>query len=281
MGSMERSWQLNWQRSWQHIGERVDRIGGVALYTAGTVRRFYETLVAILSVGLRFRWLARPAVVNVVIRQIYFTGVQSVPWVIIIALAAGVLTVYNIVIFAKSVEDLSLIGRLVSGLLVQEVAPLLVTIFLLARSGVAVVTEIGTMHVRGEDVVLRSLGVSVNEYLLWPRVMAFTICGLILTFVFLLISIWFGGMVVAWSYELNLIDYFIEVRRGTTIEEMGFLLAKGALYPMLCSIMLLSQGCRVGRDPNLIPVRATYGVLGSLMLVLLVDVLLVLVKEVL
>ncbi|MDX8408387.1 MAG: ABC transporter permease [Mariprofundaceae bacterium] len=268
-------------QAWQSIESRVDRVGAAALYTAGTVRRFFEAMAAILSVGLRFRWLARPAVVNVAIRQLYFTGVQSVPWVVVIALAAGVLAVYNIVIFAKSVEDLSLIGRLVSGLLVQEVAPLFVTIFLLARSGVAVVTEIGTMHVRGEDVMLRSLGISVNEYLLWPRVMAFTFCGLILTFIFLLVSIWFGGMVVAWSYELNLIDYFIEVRRGTTLDEIGFLLAKGTLYPMLCSIMLLSQGCRVGRDPNLIPVRATYGVLGSLMLVVLVDVLLVLIKELL
>jgi len=266
-------------RTWQSIGNRVDRVGSAAFYAAGTVRRFYEAMISILSVGLRLRWLARPAVMHVVIRQIYFTGVQSVLWVLVLALAAGVLAVYNIVVFAKSIEDLSLIGRLVSGLLVQEMAPLMVTIFMLARSGVAVVTEIGTMHIRGEDIVLRSLGISVNEYLLWPRVMAFTICGLILTFIFLLVSIWFGGMVVAWSYELNLIDYFVEVRRGTTLDEFGFLLAKATLYPMLCSIMLLSQGCQVGRDPNMIPVRATNGVLGSLMLVLLVDVFLVLVKE--
>ncbi|HKI62403.1 MAG TPA: ABC transporter permease [Mariprofundaceae bacterium] len=265
--------------TWQNIGRRVDRVGAGAFYAAGTVRRYYEKMAAILSVGLRLRWLARPAVMHVVIRQIYFTGVQSVVWVLVIALAAGVVAVYNIVIFAKSIEDLSLIGRLISGLLVQEVAPLMVTIFMLARSGVAVVTEIGTMHIRGEDIVLRSLGVSVNEYLLWPRVMAFTICGLILTFLFLLVSIWFGGMVVAWSYELNLIDFFVEVRRGSSLNEFGFLIAKGALYPMLCSIMLLNQGCQVGRDPNMIPVRATHGVLGSLMLVLLVDVFLVLLQE--
>lgn len=270
-----------WERTWQDIEMRVDRIGGAALYAAMTVRRFYESMLGILAAGLNLRWLARPAVMNVVIRQIYFTGVQSVPWVLVIALAAGVLAVYNIVVFAKSVEDLSLIGRLVSGLLVQEVAPLFVTVFLLARSGVAVVTEIGSMHVRGEDMVLRSLGISVNEYLLWPRVLAFTLCGLILTYIFLLVSIWFGGLVVAWSYELNLIDFFVEVRRGTTLDEMLMLLAKGMLYPMLCSIMLLSQGCRVGRDPNLIPVRATYGVLGSLMLVILLDVLIVLIRELL
>ncbi len=270
-----------WERTWQGVETRVDRIGAAALYAAATVRRFYESMVGILAAGFNPRWLTRPAVMNVVIRQLYFTGVQSVPWVVVIALAAGVLAVYNIVVFAKSVEDLSLIGRLVSGLLVQEVAPLFVTIFLLARSGVAVVTEIGSMHVRGEDMVLRSLGISVNEYLLWPRVLAFTLCGVILTYIFLLVSIWFGGLVVAWSYELNLIDFFVEVRRGTTFDEMLMLLAKGMLYPMLCAIMLLSQGCRVGRDPNLIPVRATYGVLGSLMLVILVDVVVVLFRELL
>jgi len=263
----------------RHMNRRADMIGGVAMHLANGVGRFFQMLLSVLSIGVRGHWLRRPAVINVLIRQVYFTGVQSVPWVLVISLAIGVLAVYNIVIFAKSVEDLSLIGRMVSGLMVEEAAPLMVTIFLLARSGVAVVTEIGTMHVRGEDVLLRSLGIDAHEYLFWPRALAFAVCGLILTFVFTLISIWVGGLVVSWSYELNFIDFLVEVRRGTSLGELLMMFGKGALFPLLSVLMLMDQGCRVGRDPNRIPVRATNGVLGALMVVMLSDAILALAES--
>ena len=258
----------------QHLHRQADRLGTMTLGLASHVSQAYRLMSSVLAAGLRLQWLARPAVVNVVIRQIYFTGVQSVSWVILLAIGIGVLTVYNIVEFAKSIQDISLIGQLVSTLLVREMAPLLVTILMLARSGVAIVTELGTMHVRGEDMTLRSLGISINEYLLWPRLMAFAICGLVLTFIFVLVSIWLGGLVVAWGTEISFTDFLYEVRRGSSIEEVGLLILKGLLYPLLSATMLLNQGCRVGREPNLIPVHATYGVLGSLMLVIMADAIL-------
>ena len=265
----------------QSLHGQADRLGAATLHMVREVCSIYRQMISVLSAGLHMRWLAKPAVVNVVIRQVYFTGVQGLPWVLIIAVGVGVLSVYNIVEFAKSVQDLSLIGRLISSLLVLEVAPIIVTMLLLARSGVAVVTELGTMHVRGEDMTLRSLGINIDEYLLWPRLMAFTLCGLILTFIFVFVSIWLGGLVVSWGDEINFVDFLYEVRRGTSMEEVGLLITKGALYPMLSAIMLLYQGCRVGRDPNLIPVHATYGVLGSLILVIMSDAIMVLMRELL
>ena len=264
----------------QHLHRQADRLGTLTLNMAGHFSQAYNLLTSVLAIGLRLQWLARPAVVNVVIRQIYFTGVQSVSWVILLAIGIGVLTVYNIVEFAKSIQDISLIGQLISTLLVREMAPLLVTILMLARSGVAIVTELGTMHVRGEDMTLRSMGINVNEYLLWPRMMAFAICGLVLTFIFVLVSIWLGGLVVAWGTEISFTDFLYEVRRGSSIEEIGLLILKGILYPLLSSMILLDQGCRVGREPNLIPVHATQGVLGSLMLVIMSDAMLAMLQRI-
>jgi len=54
---------------------------------------------------------------------------------------------------------------------------------------------------------------------------------------------------------------------------------KGLGYPLLCCGMLLFQSCRVGRNPHQIPVRATYGVLGSLMMIMLLDAMLVLARS--
>jgi phospholipid/cholesterol/gamma-HCH transport system permease protein len=214
---------------------------------------------------------------NVVVRQVYFTGVQSLPWILLIAFGTGALAVYNIVLFARNVQDLSLIGSLMNGLLVQEISPFLVAIFLLARSGVAVVTEVGHMQSRGEDTLLRSLGISPYEYLYMPRLLAFALCGVVLTFVFVVVSIWVGGLVLSWTHTLNFGTFLFEVQRGTNLEEVITMMVKGMLYPMISCMMLLDQGSCVENDPNQIPVRVTQGVLGALVLVLLFDVIWVLV----
>jgi phospholipid/cholesterol/gamma-HCH transport system permease protein len=265
-----------WLDAWNW---RADRLGAQAIVLAQGVRRYLELVFSVLATGFRLRWLQRPAVVSVMIRQIYFTGVQSLVWVLLISLGVGVLTVYNIVTFAKGVGDLTLIGRLTNGVLVQEMAPLIIAVFLLARSGVAVVTEVGTMHIRGEDLLLRSLGISRKQYLYWPRMMAFSLCGLILTFMFASIALWVGGLVVSWTYTLNFSEYLIDVRQGTTLGELLMMTGKGLVYPLLSCGMLLDQAGRVGDNPNQIPVRATYGVLGSLMIILFLDGLTVLVSS--
>jgi len=250
---------------------RAERLGDQAIALFNSVVRFYSLFFSVFSILVRMQWLSRPAVTHVIIRQIYFTGVQSLPWVLLFAFAAGALAVYSIVTFAQQIQDLSLIGTLMNSILVQEVAPFTVAIFLLARSGVAVVTEIGNMHVRGEDSFLRSMGVHPHEYLHLPRVVAFAISGLILTFLFVVISIWVGGLVVSWSHTLNFSEFLVEVRRGMDIEMMLAMMLKGMCFPMFSCMVLLDQACRVGRDPNQIPVRATNGVVGALIVMVLLD----------
>ena len=208
---------------------------------------------------------------HVLIRQVYFTGVQSLPWVMTMIVLAGATAVYSVVPFSRQINDPSLIGTLVNALLIQEMAPLIIGVFLLARSGVAVVTEIGHMHVRGEDMLLQSLGISTVEYLFLPRFLAFGLCGLILTMLFAGASVWLGGLMLAWTHEMNFAQFLLEVRRGASLDGMLLLTAKGLVYPLLSCAMLLFQGARAGNNPNQIPVCTTRGVLWGLMLMVLVD----------
>ena len=250
---------------------RADELGRVTLQLVRESEHVLGLLFSLLAIGGHFAWQKKPAVTNVMVRQIYFTGVQGLPWVVVIALGIGVVSVYNIVDFSRSIQDMSLIGRLISDLLVLEVAPLMVTILLLSRSGVAVVTELGSMHVRGEDLTLKSMGINVAEYLLWPRLFAFTICASVLIFIFIVVSIGAGGILLSLTNNLGFADFLLQVRRGSGVDELVLLTLKSVLYPIICATILLGQGCRVGREPNLIPVHATKGVLGSLVTVLTLD----------
>ncbi|MDQ6974712.1 MAG: ABC transporter permease [Mariprofundaceae bacterium] len=257
----------------QRYNERADRVGAWVLTQSSGIWRFLQLLLWTSRAFMRMHWLARVAVTNVVIRQLYFTGVQSLIWIMLMALSIGALTVYNITVFARSVQDLSIIGSLVNRLLVQEIAPVVVVLFLLVRSGIAVVTEIGHMQARGEDTFLHSLGISLFEYVYLPRALAFAISGLILTFIFVVVSIWFGGLLVSWMYVLNFSEFLVEVQRGTEFKEVMIMFLKGLFYPLLSCMLLMDQGRCVGFDPNQIPVRVSSAVMGVMMLVLSLDVI--------
>jgi len=263
--------------AWQ---TRAQRIGDATLRLLDGVAQFQHFVSDFIRHAVSFRWMRRPAVMRVLIRQLYFTGIEGLPWVLVMTLA-GATAVYSVVPFAQQLNDNSLIGTLVNSLLVQELAPLLVSIFLLARSGVAVVTEIGHMHVRGEDMLLRSMGISVMAYLFLPRLIAFAVCGLILTVLFAASSVWLGGLMLAWTDQMPFTQFLLEVRHGASLDGALLLVAKGMMYPLLCCAMLLFQGCRVGRNPNLMPVCTTRGVLWALMLMLFADVLIALLRRLL
>jgi len=251
---------------------RAEAVGDATLRLLGGVAHFYVFIAVMLRSFVRLKWVSRPAVMHVMIRQVYFTGVQSLPWVMTMIVLVGATAVYSVVPFARQLNDPSLIGKLLNALLVQEMAPLIIGVFLLARSGVAVVTEVGHMHVRGEDMLLRSMGISIVEYLFLPRFLAFGLCGLILTMLFAGASIWVGGMMLAWTNEMNFAQFLLEVKRGASFDGMLLLAGKGLLYPLLSCAMLLFQGARAGQNPNLIPVCTTNGVLWGLMLMVFADV---------
>ncbi len=222
---------------------------------------------------VKLKWLSRPAVIHVMVRQLYFTGVQGASWVLAGSLLVGILVVYTIVDFARHIQDLTLIGTLVGGVFLQEVAPLLVAIFILVRSGVAVVTEVGNMQARGEPLVLASLAISEYEYLYLPRLLAFAVSGLILTAVFAFLTVWFGGLAVALSNNMVFSEFIFELQRGVDFTDVLIMLGKSILYPAFMVLLLINQGCKVGDDPNQIPVRATSGMLSALSVVITCDII--------
>lgn len=251
----------------------ADKIGGWVFQVVYNVRASIDLSFQSWLFLMKFKWLSRPAVVNVMFRQLYFTGVQGVIWVFMGSILVGLLAVYTIVDFATHIQDLTLIGTLLGGIFLQELAPVVVAIFILVRSGVAVVTEIGNMQARGEPLVLASMGISEHEYLYMPRLLAFAVSGLILTFVFAFFAVWFGGLAVSLTNSLVFSEYIFELRRGVDVFDLLIMLGKSVLYPVLMVLVLISQGCKVGDDPNQIPIRATNGMLGSLSLIVVADII--------
>lgn len=255
-----------------HINQLAERLGASVFDVWHAMVRQLTNVLLVFRVLLGFQWLSKPAVVQVVVKQIYFSGIMNLMWVVILAMSVGALMVYSLVTFARQVGDMSWVSVMIHSLLIQEVAPFIVVLLLLTRSGVAIVTEIGSMHVRGEHMTLQSVGASIEEFLFLPRLIAFALSGLILTLVFASVSVWVGGVIVSLSKLMPLSEYLFQLNQYGGLATLFVVLIKSTVYPMVTCIILLDQGSRVGIDPNQLPVRTTTGVYSSLVAVFFLEV---------
>ncbi len=135
-----------------------------------------------------------PPVREVLIRQIYFTGVQAVPITCIAGLIVGVAVVAQAAVWLATIDQSSLFGPLVAGVVVQVMAPLLVNFFIVGRSGTAIATELANMTVHHEVEVIDSQGVDPFVYLVTPRVISAGICVFCLATIFAAVAL-IGGYI--------------------------------------------------------------------------------------
>lgn len=257
-----------WPGIIHHWRLQADRVGDNVIHVVLALVDYTSFLSRLIREGVHLRWIRRPAAANVLLRQIYFTGVEPLLWIAFILLAPGVLLIYNIALLSKRLNDPALLSLLVNEAFVVEMAPLLVTLILLARSGVATVTEIGNMSVRGEILLLRCLGISEYDYLYLTRALAFALCGLVWTVGCMVFTLWFAGLLLAWTGEMELMRYLESIRSGLGIADVGWMVFKGLTYPFLACTVLVYEGSRVGHKPNNIPLRTYQGVLAVLFLII-------------
>ncbi|MGA7750818.1 MAG: ABC transporter permease, partial [Gallionella sp.] len=159
---------------------------------------------------------ALPAVVkwpvrNALLKQLYFTGIQSVGPITVMAFLAGLIVVMQVSNLVGRNELLTLQALIWT--VVRELGPLLTAIVIVGRSSSAIASELAAMQVNGEIKSLRRMGISPVAYLVVSRMLAMTIT-LVLTFYFQVIAIGTGMIVTAWHIDVSLfgeVGHFFEM----------------------------------------------------------------------
>jgi phospholipid/cholesterol/gamma-HCH transport system permease protein len=151
----------------------------------------------------RLRVLANPMVKLVFLRQVHVTAVSSLRLVSVVALVIGTAFVKHVT------EVLGADPRafdLVELVLVHNVAPLATAFIIIGRSAAAVSTELAMMDRDGEIRALADLRISVQDYLIVPRVAAITLATAGCCFYFQVIAVIGGFSVSSLMLDISLDD---------------------------------------------------------------------------
>ncbi|MFW5843813.1 MAG: MlaE family ABC transporter permease [Spirochaetota bacterium] len=168
------------------------------------VKRLEETGRYTTFVGNTLRYtVRRPFRIGLVFEQMERIGVDSVPIIALSSLAIGMIFSLQMIDLLQPFRAEIATGSAVAVTLARELAPVITTLMLIAKSGSAMAAELGTMQVTEQIDALQTMTVNPVDYLVVPRVWASVFMFPALTLLANVVGV-IGSYVVATGvYELQ------------------------------------------------------------------------------
>ena len=214
---------------------------------------------------LRFRNI-KPILFTIV-SQIYFTGFKALPLITFIALASGSIIVIQSSAQLSLLGSQEMMGNILVVTIIRELGPLLTAFTVIARSGTAVATELGSMQVNKEVEALRTMSIDPLGFVVFPRIVGGVISLICLAFYFNCIALIGGFFVSNLVSDLSFSFYLEVLAQAITAEDFFLSVLKNSVSGLLIFSIATFQGMKVKGAPHEIPMATTSAVVNSIMAV--------------
>jgi phospholipid/cholesterol/gamma-HCH transport system permease protein len=235
--------------------------------------RFYRLIEGHLGlpweVLCRLTALLRWPVRQVMLKQLYFTGTESIGTIGVVGFVVGLIVITEINNLVGRNELLTI--QIMIWTIVRELGPLLSAIVIIGRSSSAFASELSTMQVNGEIRSLRCMGISPVSYLVLPRVLAMTLASIALTFYFQVVAISTGWVVTSMRMDIALSSQVFNFFEIIDFREIASSLIKSAVFGMLVSVVSCYHGLRKKSAMTEVPQAVSQAVIRSLLAVFVGD----------
>jgi len=246
------------------LGESAARLGATL---HGHVGFLGVTLVALAAALLRPGRLRHRELAA----QLGQAGVNAIPVVILVSFLIGVVFAYLLGLQAERYgANIFVVDGVALGI-TREFSPLLVATIVAGRSGAAFTAQLGTMKLTEEIDAIRTLGLSAEQVLVVPRVLALIIALPLLVFVGDLAGL-AGAMTIA-ALMLDLTPQTFVERLGVALSPRHYLigLGKAPFFALFIAVIGCRMGIAVARDTRSIGVNTTSTVVQGIVAVIILD----------
>lgn len=206
---------------------------------------------------------------RVFLKQIYFTGIEALAAVSVIAALCGIVVTTQVASLAG--VNAALTAKMMLWTVVRELGPLLTVLVIIARSSSAAASELAAMKVHGELDSLRRMGIDPLDYLIVPRIAGITLSVMAVTFYFQMTAIIAGVGFTALLRDIPFLDTLGNVVSLLTVREAFASLLKTLVFGLVISTTSCFSGLSAPRSTTAIPQAATAAVMRNLLAVFVLD----------
>ncbi len=184
----------------------------------------------------------KPFYLNLLIEQIYFIGVKSLPLIIITAISSGMVLALQYGLGLEKFGGKPYVPRLVASSILREMGPVFTGLMIAARVGAGIASEIGSMVVTQQIDAMRALGTSPIKRVVIPRIIASLIAVPLLTVMANAIGI-IGAAIVGVN-ELGLDASFFFQKVYSTVRYFEY--STGIIKTFFFGFFIAITGCYFG-----------------------------------
>jgi phospholipid/cholesterol/gamma-HCH transport system permease protein len=221
------------------------------------------------------RVVARPSVLRrrELMAQFRQVCVNAIPVIVLVTFLIGTIIAYLLGLQAEQYGANIFVVDGVGLGMVREFSPIIVATIVAGRSGAAFTAQLGTMRLTEETDAIRTLGLSPEQVLVVPRVLALVVSLPLLVFVGDLAGL-FGAVVVS-NLMLDITPATFVDRLHAALEARHYVigLAKAPVFALFIAVIGCRMGVAVSRDTRSIGIHTTSTVVQSIVVVILLDAL--------
>ena len=215
------------------------------------------------------------AIRGAAVKQIYFTGVQALPVVGLLALVLGAGIVVQTVTLVAGGGDI--VGTLMEVLLIRELGPLAAAFIVIGRSGSAITVELGNLKVHSEIELLEAMGIDPVRYLVLPRMFGVTVSVVCLCIFFDLVAILGGGILAGAAVDVWWLNVLEDIGRQVTFTGVVVGLIKSIVFGVAIATLSTYHGLSAAGARTMVPVVTQRAVVHSLVLCVLLSLVITLI----
>lgn len=215
-------------------------------------------------------------VLEITLRQIYFTGVEALKVVTLVSLALGTIVIVEVGSQMALMGGVPFISTILVVVIIRELGPLLTAIIVIGRSGTAIAAELGNMIVAHELEAIRVMGINPVYFIVTPRIIGVTIAVICLTIYFNAVALLGGFVVSKLILPADLPVFLRELMVSLTVTDLVLAILKSAAFGLLIALTCTYHGLTVRYSSIEVPQVATRGVVSAILSIILFNVLLTL-----
>jgi len=220
----------------------------------------------------RYHWTLFWEMRSLILKQVWFTGVQVLPLVSLIGMTFSGSLIALGYLSLQMIGAEEFFGSFLRFGILMELGPLLIALMVIARSGTAMTADIASQTIRGETDVLLMHGMSVHLLIIVPRLIAACLSMLLLS-VFFMLMIYGGLFFWAPIFSVNLEEIRSNVLDPLQVGDIQILVLKSLVFGLMMGVVACYKGLNVKRDIRDLPRASSQSVVSSIIIIFLLDIL--------
>lgn len=230
----------------------------------------------VILLGRALAWMfRRPFRPRLLLEQMEFIGVGSLPIIMLVGLFTGAVTALQAITALAMFEQQRWVGYGVGVALARELGPVFTALMITARAGSAMATELGSMRITEQIDALTTFAVNPVHYLVTPRIIAALLMMPVMTMVFNVLGLLGGYVISILVYQIDL-GQVLELFRHW-VDPVDYIqgLIKSVIFGITVSLTACYQGFNVRGGAKEVGRATTSAVVSSSVSILILDYFLI------